>query len=65
MWRMTMASDTPRPSASDPVQTRTYDPDAVDLGVCGVCGETAQPFPDRESPQCSWCWWQRCVEAKA
>jgi len=39
------------------VTTHDYVPGAADLRPCATCGQTCAPFPTRESPMCSWCWW--------
>lgn len=39
--------------------TRNYSPTDADLRPCSRCGNVCMPFPDRESQNCSACWFDR------
>ena len=45
--------------------TRDYDPTDADLRPCARCGDMCMPFPARDSPTCSACWFDREREAEA
>ena len=38
-------------------ESHRYVVQAEHIRPCAVCGNSCAPYPEPESPTCSWCWW--------